>query len=521
MIPKSLQYPVCRRALAPALLAAALALSYGQLAQASSHREAPAIAGLPQLDATDFYMFTSYEAGRGGYTTIIADYLPDQSAYGGPNYFKLDTNALYEIHVSNDGGARENLTFQFRFNNTLADNQFNVGGKMVSIPLVQNGSADVSVPNSPALNVHETYTVDVIRGLRRTGTKQSVVNTTKGGITFDKPVDNIGKKTISQYVAYANKHLWDIQIPGCAGGGRVFVGQRKDPFVVNLGEIFDLVNIKYPATELNPPAEFATEDSLSEKNVTSIILEVPTACLTEGKGTIIGGWTTASLPASRVLSAVPPAGLDPTSQSGDYVQVSRLGMPLVNEVVIGLKDKNRFNASEPKDDAQFIDYVTNPTLPALLEVLFGSAGVKAPTNFPRTDLIATFLTGIQGVNQPPNVVGSEMLRLNTAIGPTPGVSQHRLGVLGGDNAGFPNGRRPGDDVVDIELRVAMGVLCTLNIGGCVPADAPAGSLHYTDGAYISSAFFSNDLPYLRAPLPGSPNDNNAIKAAKVKAAARK
>jgi len=177
----------------------------------------------------------------------------------------------------------------------------------------------------------------------------------------------------------------------------------------------------------------------------------------------------------------------------------------------GLKDKNRFNASEPKDDGQFADYVTNPTLPALLEILFGGAGVKAPTNFPRTDLIAAFLTGIDGLNKHPNVVVSEMLRLNTAIPPTRKGQQSRLGVLGGDTAGFPNGRRPADDVVDIELRVAMGVLCTLSIGGCTPAQAPAGGLRYTDGAFIFDGFFAEDFPYLRAPLKGSPNDDNAIK----------
>jgi len=143
--------------------------------------------------------------------------------------------------------------------------------------------------------------------------------------------------------------------------------------------------------------------------------------------------------------------------------------------------------------------------------------VKAPTNYPRTDLVAAFLTGVTGVNQPPNVVVSEQVRLNTAIAVTPGASQNRLGVLGGDNAGFPNGRRPGDDVVDIELRVAMGVLCTVpgvnTAVGCKASDAPAGSLKYTDGAFISSAFFANEFPYLRAPLKGSPNDDNAIKRA--------
>jgi hypothetical protein len=500
------------RALVGASIAAALAAPCSMPVEASSHREAPFIATQPQTDATDFYMFRSYEPGRAAYVTIVANYVPIQSTYGGPNFFKLDPNALYEIHISNNGGAAENITFSFRFQNTLDDNKLTVGGKQVSIPLVQNGSADVSTPNSPALNTHEKYTIDVIRGNRRTGVKQSIANAAGGSTTFDKPVDYIGQKTIKDYVTYANKHIWDIAIPGCTGGGRVFVGQRKDPFVVNLGETFDLVNIKYPAVELNPLAEFATVDSLSDDNVTSIIMEVPIACLTSGTNTIIGGWTTASVPAARVVTSTPTAGLDPTQQSGSFVQVSRLGMPLVNELVIGLKDKNKFNASEPKDDLQFADYVTHPTLPALVEILFGAAGVVAPTNFPRTDLVAAFLTGVSGLNQPANVAVSEMVRLNTAIAPTASAAQSRLGVLGGDNAGFPNGRRPGDDVVDITLRVAMGVLCTLNLGGCKPSDAAAGGLKYTDGAYISSAFFANEFPYLRAPLKGSPNDDNAVKA---------
>jgi hypothetical protein len=498
------------RTLALALCAAGAA-AIAPPGDASSHREAPFIAGLPKVDATDFYMFRSYEPGRDAYVVLVANYVPLQDAYGGPNYFKLDANALYEIHVDNDGDARENLTFQFRFQNVNDDNKLPVGGKMVSIPLVQNGSRDVSQPNDAGLNVHERYTVDLVRGARRSGTRQALVNLNRGGTSFDKPVDNIGNKTIGDYIAYGNRHVFDVGIPGC-GTGRVFVGQRKDPFVVNLGETFDLVNIRYPAVELNPLAEFATVDSLGDKNVTSIIIEVPAVCLTEGKGSIIGGWTTASLPANQTLPATVARGLDPTQQSGDFVQVSRLGMPLVNEVVIGLADKNRFNASEPKDDAQFADYVTNPVLPSLLEALFGSAGVKAPTNYPRTDLVAAFLTGVDGLNRPTNVTPSEMLRLNTSIAPKPKGTQSRLGVLGGDTAGFPNGRRPGDDVVDIELRVAMGVLCTLSIGGCTPPAAPAGALKYTDGAYMSDAFFAADFPFLRAPLRGAPNDANAVKA---------
>ena len=192
-----------------------------------------------------------------------------------------------------------------------------------------------------------------------------------------------------------------------------------------------------------------------------------------------------------------------SKEGGAWTQVSRLGMPLVNELVIGLKDKDRFNHSKPENDGQFGTYVTNPTLPALVEILFGSAGVKAPTNFPRTDLIAAFLTGFTGVNKPAGGGGAEMLRLNTSITPVVAGAQKRLGVIAGDNAGFPNGRRPGDDVVDITLRVAMGRLCTLSLGGCVPANAPSGSTDFTDGAYVDSGFFDATFPYLKTPLPGS------------------
>jgi hypothetical protein len=422
-------------ALATALVAAALAAS-PLPAKASSHREAPFIASQPQVDATDFYMFRSYEPGREDYVTLIANYLPLQDPYGGPNYFKLDPNAVYEIHVTNGGSAVENITFQFRVTTTLQDHQINVGGKMVSIPLVQNGSGDVDQPFDTALNTLESYTLNVIRGPRRNGASQPVA-TPAGVKAFPKPIDYIGRKTISNYDSYAARHIQEIVIPGCTGNGRVFVGQRKDPFVVNLGETFDLVNIQLPAVELNPLAEFATADLVGGKNITSFVLEVPIACLIEGKGPIIGGWTSASVPLQRQLSTPPQQGLDPTFQTGQLVQVSRLGMPLVNELVIGLKDKNRFNASEPRDDGQFADYVTNPTLPTLLEVLFGGAGVKAPTNFPRTDLVAAFLTGLDGLNKPANVVVSEQVRLNTSIAATPMASQNRLGVLGGDNAGFP------------------------------------------------------------------------------------
>jgi uncharacterized protein DUF4331 len=471
-------------------------------AHASSHREAPFITTQPKVDGTDFYMFRSYESGRASHVTLIANYIPLQDAYGGPNYFSMDPNALYEIHVDNNGDAVEDVTFQFRFKSSLTDIALPVGGKSVSIPLIQAGG--IAVGNSAALNVKETFTVDVVRGDRRTGQRAAVTNASGGAREFTKPVDFIGTKTfgsIAGYEAYAAQYVYTINIPGCGTAGRMFVGQRKDPFVVNLGRTFDLVN-------LNPLAASGGTDDLADKNVTTLALEVPIACLASGSEPVVGAWTTASLRQVRLLDGTPKSALQASEKAGAaWVQVSRLGMPLVNEVVIGLKDKDRFNASKPKDDGQFADYVTNPTLPALLEILFGSAGVKAPTNFPRGDLVTAFLTGVPGLNKPANVRASEMLRLNTSIAPTPKGTQHTLGVLGGDNAGFPNGRRPGDDVVDAALRVSMGVLCTLNSPatfGCAPADAPSGALALTDGgANISDAMFNATFPYLLTPIPGA------------------
>ncbi|KAF1069082.1 MULTISPECIES: DUF4331 domain-containing protein [unclassified Variovorax] len=468
---------------------------------ASSHREAPSIAGMPKLDATDFYMFRSYEAGRQDFVTLIANYQPDQSPYGGPNYFTMDPNGLYEIHLDTDGNAVEDITFQFRFKNTLRDIQLPIAGKQVSIPLVQAGG--ISGPNQATSNLRETYTLNIVRGDRRKG-KVEAVSKAGGGTEFDKPTDNIGDKTFggpTGYATYANQHLYTVNIPGCATQGRVFVGQRKDPFTVALGQVFDLIN-------LNPlGSSSANPDALADKNVTTMALEVPISCITTAGHPIVGGWTTASVRQGRLIASPPKSGHGTTAiNGGAWAQVSRLGMPLVNEVVIGLKDKDRFNSSKPQDDAQFADYVTNPTLPALVQTLFSA---PAPTNFPRTDLVAAFLTGVEGVNKPANVKASEMLRLNTSIAPTVKANQSNLGVLGGDNAGFPNGRRPGDDVVDAELRVAMGVLCvatgasdTLKVG-CKPADAPAGSAALTDGAAQSPTQFPDAFPYLNTPLPGS------------------
>ena len=498
-----------------AVTAALLSAAFVALpAQASSHREAPNITQYPKVDGTDVYAFKSYEAGRSAFVTLIANYIPGQNPFDGPNYFTMDPDAIYEIHIDNDGDAREDLTFQFKFKQTSKDISLPIGGKSIAIPLRYSGA--VTDVNPPTLNQSESFTVTMIRGARRqpSGVAGMLTNAAGGASEFQKPIDNVGNKTIPDYPAYANKHMYSVNIPGCGTPGKLFVGQRRESFGVNLGEIFDLVNI--PAARVTG-SRSGSPNSLETKNITSIAMELPIACITSANDSVIGVWSTASLPKSRLVGGK-DTPLRNIISDNSLVQVSRLGMPLVNELVIGLKDKDAFNGSQPKDDGQFADYVTNPTLPALLELLFGADGVRAPTVFPRSDLVAAFLTGVPSVNQPKNIVGSEMIRLNTALPATAKGSQNSLGaaacfvngalVLGNtgcDPAGFPNGRRPGDDVVDITLRVAMGYL--LPPGAGKPASA---ALPYTDGVLVEDSLFDNAFPYLRHPIPGSPNGKNGL-----------
>jgi hypothetical protein len=512
--------PFKAAALASATAAAILALA--GTAGASSHREAPFITTSPKVDGTDFYMFRSYEAGRDDYVTVIANYQPLQDAYGGPNYFAMDPNALYEIHIDNNGDGAEDLTFQFRFTNRLAAGgngvALPIGGKNVAIPLIQAGG--VSNVRDANLNLGESYTVTLVRGDRRTGSATQVTMASGGSATFDKPVDNIGTKTIADYASYAARHIHTVNIPGCSQPAKLFVGQRQDGFAVNLGTIFDLVNAPL-AVITNPALIGAVPNTIGDKNVTSLALEVHRSCLKSGPSgdDVIGGWTSASLRQARLLNPTPPSGHQASEKPGGaWVQVSRLGNPLINEVIIGLKDKDKFNASAPRGDGQFIDYVTNPTLPALLEIALATPGI-APTNFPRNDLVVTFLTGIAGVNQPRGVVASEMLRLNTAIAPVPFAMQNRLGIVGNilaggsDNAGFPNGRRPKDDVVDIALVAVMGGLCvangtanTLGFGtDCNPSKVPLGSTAFALHDAVDQAVVPllPGFPYLNTPIPGA------------------
>lgn len=450
----------------PTALALGVAgLVFATAALASSHREAPGITNSPKDDNTDVYAFRSYEPGKAGNTTLIANFQPFEDPFGGPNYFLMDENAVYTINIDNNGDAVPDIAYEFRFFNQAKNITIPVNGVPVAIPL--SNVAPFNENDTRGLNVLQYYTVTVV-----TPSSRSVAINPFGNTQFyPKPFDNIGTKSIANYGQYADAHIGLLSYAGCGGSGKTFVGQRKEGFKISVGKVFDLVNLN----PVGPPA--GGQNDLANKNVTSIALEVPTACLTQGTEPVVGIWSTVRRATNGVAGA----------------QISRLGMPLVNEVVIGLPDKDKFNASAPAGDSQFGTYVTNPTLPALLEALFG---VKAPTKFPRTDLVAAFLTGISGLNQPANVQAAEMLRLNTSIAPVAPASQNTLGVLGGDNAGFPNGRRPGDDVVDITLRVAMGILLT-------DAEAPSRNLPYTDGVAISALEFKGNFPYLANPIPGS------------------
>ena len=518
-------------------LGIALAALAAPFALASSHREAPFITKYPQADGTDFYLFRSYEPGREDYVTMIANYLPVQAAYGGPNYFPLDSQALYEIHVDNNGDSVEDLTFQFRFEDAFPNGEsikLNVGGEEISSILRNIGV--LSADDQTGLNHLETYTVTMVSGDRRSGDRASVTDINTGTESFAKPFDYAGTKTFGgpgNYTTYAESFIHDVNIPGCGVPGRVFVGQRNEAFKLSLGEVFDLVNFVPVEGDSAPGAGDAggfpggvTQDPerniLARNNVTSIALEIHRSCLTAGSEPVVGAWTTASLRQINIFNPR-PTFLKPEVSGGRWVQVSRLSAPLVNELFIGFDTKDRFNSSEPRDDSQFLTFVTNPGLPLIIDTLFRDAvnatlGTSiadlAPSNFPRNDLVTAFLTGFPGLNQPAGVVPGEMLRLNTDVDPTPRNQQHPLGVAAGDVAGFPNGRRPGDDSVDIALRVAMGTLChdvplgeggsPVNLGLCSPDDAPIGNAALTDGAPLSATDLDNSFPYLLTPYPGSP-----------------
>ncbi len=438
-----------------AIFVVTLALLPGQ---ASSHREAPLLAQDPMADNTDVYAFVAPDAPDT--VTLIANFIPFQKPDGGPNFYSFDPNVVYEIHIDNNGDAVEDITYQWRFTTEVRNTAtflYNTG--------------PVTSLDDPDLNVRQFYRLTRVDGPRRTGT----VTELSGRLPVPPP--NIGPRSTPNYGALGGG------IQALPGNTVVFAGQRDEGFYVDLG-IFDLLGV----------GSGAVEDSTAGFNVSSLAIRVPKAALSRGGSTpanandptaIIGVWSTASRFATRTLSA------GAQQHSGALVQVSRLGNPLVNEAVIDLARKDAFNGIEPTSDSVALDRVTDPEVPKLLKAIFNVDSPPAPRN----DLVTIFLTGIPGLNQPVNVRPAEMLRLNMAIPPT--SSPNRMGVLGGDLAGFPNGRRPGDDVLDIVLQAAAGGTPLTPAYNRSPNNSLGDAVSRNDVPYQPS------FPYLGIPHPGN------------------
>ncbi|MEO8435212.1 MAG: DUF4331 domain-containing protein [Pyrinomonadaceae bacterium] len=474
------------------LVAIALSLSLNGTiysSHASSHREAPLIIGDPLADNTDLYAFRSTESGREGFVTLIANYIPDQSPGGGPHYFRFDDTVLYEINIDNTGDGVQDITYQFRFTNETRNPDTVLGMAAPNEALQGRGGIDPLITSLRDPDYNEVQTYSVTRVDRQTGSRGRVL--AQALIT---PPSNIGSRTTPNYEALAQEAIYNL-----AEGGRVFVGQRDEGFYIDVAGVFDTLN-------LDSIKEKGGKDGLAGKNVSSIAIEVPIRNLTRNGSTptdptaseaVIGVWATAS---RRSMAVLRGQSGSKGSRSDGFVQVSRLGNPLVNEVVIPLRLKDAFNGLSPKDDAVAAPFVLDPQLPKLLNAVFKIDIPPAPRN----DLVAIFATGIKAGSVPNAPAfntflsdGSphEMMRLNVAI-PT-SAKPNRLGLLGGDPAGHPNGRRVGDDVVDIALRAMAG--------GTPFTPATNKSPNNTLGDGVSG----NDVPYLdRFPYLGTPHPGN-------------
>jgi hypothetical protein len=427
-------------------------------ADASSHREAPFIGGDPEADATDVYAFRSPD--KPNTVTLIANYVPLEVAAAGPNFYKFGEDVLYEINVDNDGDAKDDISFQLNFRNRINNGD----------TFLHNTGQITSLDDSD-LNQEQFYSLSVLKGDDHNDPSR------KGKVIANNlqvAPANVGPKSYPQgYSKVANQAIYTLD-----NGIKVFAGPRDDPFFADLGGIFDLLQ------------GIEGRDYLKDLNVHTIAVQVPISMLKGPKDSIIGVRTTSYRQSTSVLRPVgnPDSQLsDPRSTDGPWVQLSRLDMPLVNELVIPLKDKNRFNGSQPRFDGQFLKYVRNPEPAGLIENILG---IDVPPN-PRDDIATIFLTGIQGLNKPEGVQPSSQLRLNMAVQPK--ASPNRLGVLGGDNAGFPNGRRLTDDVVDIELQALAGAT------PLTPKFDKKPNNTLGDGVNANDVPFLNSFPYIARP----------------------
>jgi hypothetical protein len=392
------------------------------VATASSHREAPVISDDPAADNTDVYAFVSPD--RPNSVTIIANYIPLEEPAGGPNFAKFGDDVLYELHVDNNGDSAEDITYQFRFKTQVRNGNtflYNTG------PITSLTDED--------WNVRQTYSVTRVMHDGDEDEGETL------GKNLPTPPVNIGPRSTPNYEALASAAVADLP-----GGIKVFAGQRDDPFFVDLGSVFDLAGLRpFNPFHIIPLPAMPGVDGVAGFNGHSIAIQVPKAQLTTPGHPTIGVYASAS---RQKVTIIREDGRRDTE--GPQVQVSRLAEPLINEVVIPLGQKDRWNGSEPENDAQFVNRYLNPEVTALENLLYPVLD-DAPTSN-RGDLVAVLLTGVPGLNFT-GPVQADLIRLNTSIPPSaPAGAGNRLGALGGDFAGFPNGRRLEDDVVDIELR---------------------------------------------------------------------
>ncbi len=437
---------------------------------ASSHRDAPLISQDPAADATDIYAFVSPE--KPDTVTIIADYIAlEEGAVDSNNL--LSDNVLYAIHIDNDGDAVEDITYQYRFKTEILND--------TSLLYSPNPVESLSDPD---FHVRQTYTLTRIeKGV-----------STELGRDLPVPPVNIGPKSMPDYEKLSNEAIKTV-----GDGIQTFVGQADDPFFVDIGSLIDIITIREP-----PGNTGGGVDGIAGFNTHALALQIPIEQLTKTKtritdtgnvDAVIGIWTSSYRPATQVIKN------GKTTGSGEWVSVSRVGVPLTNDFFVPVAMKDFWNTTHPKDDAQFFNYITDPGIAKNIHDLYG---IRMPpqgaygTATARNDLFTLLMTGIPGLNQPKNVVPAEELRLNTAI--LPSENPNRMGVPGGDNQGYPNGRRLIDDVIDISLRAAGGAVYAMFVDKDYKPDPTA--LLLGDGVDQNDKPFRPNFPYVALPLSG-------------------
>ncbi|MGD1073601.1 MAG: DUF4331 domain-containing protein [Bryobacteraceae bacterium] len=454
---------------------------------ASSHREAPITALDHSADVTDWYAFVSYDNPNN--VTMILNVDPLLEPSNGPNYYPFDDSVVYQMVVDNNQTGGAEITFQFRFTTTIRNPQLPVGfiGGIAGFPPITT----LNGPGSEGLSLSQTYTVTMIKNGVST-----VLNS--GGPTLYAVPSNVGPLTMPNYQSLFQQGIYTLD-----DGIKVWAGTADDPFFIDLGATFDSINFRSgvgpvlsPMIDADNTHNYAP-DAIGGFNVNSIVLEVPISMLTvDGqthpagdKRAVIGTYGSTARPAMTVRRSP-----NPDESKGALQQVNREGNSLINELIIGTGYKDRFSEDFPVNDSQFADFVLQPTLAGVLS----SLGVPVPPN-PRTDLLLLV------EYMPPICPGcgpgdagpvADFLRLNTGIPPTPPAMQKRLGFIAGDNAGYPNGRRPVDDVVDISLRAVEGIL----------VDSTKYGLALGDGVNTKIEGFNNSFPYV---MPANSGRNSA------------